>query len=167
MIYSGRKKKLKNQKNNLDERQELTLLRIERNGYWIAFWGLIVSIAVQLFIDSSDYRHVSAELILLTVLSFYIVIASLKNGIWDRRLKPNFLTNFIVSLIAAVVSGIVCFISIYIRYPKLATAAAGGVILAASVFVLCFAALLISAGIYKKRKKKLEQELDDTDIAAE
>ncbi|MDD7312724.1 MAG: hypothetical protein PUH78_09820 [Clostridia bacterium] len=32
---------MKKQKNNLDERQEQTLLRIERNGCWFAFWALL------------------------------------------------------------------------------------------------------------------------------
>ena len=34
-------------KNNLDEMQELELLKIEHNGCWIAFWGLIIAIVVQ------------------------------------------------------------------------------------------------------------------------
>lgn len=32
---------MKKNKSNLDERQELKLLKIEHNGCWFAFWGLV------------------------------------------------------------------------------------------------------------------------------
>ena len=32
--------KIRKMKSNLDERQELKLLKIEHNGCWIAFWGI-------------------------------------------------------------------------------------------------------------------------------
>ena len=34
-------------KNNLDEMQEQELLKIEHNGCWLAFWGLLISMIVQ------------------------------------------------------------------------------------------------------------------------
>ena len=34
--------KIRKMKSNLDERQELKLLKIEHNGCWIAFWGLLI-----------------------------------------------------------------------------------------------------------------------------
>lgn len=42
---------MKMRKSNLDEQQELTLLRIESTGYWMAFWGtLFVLIINVLFV---------------------------------------------------------------------------------------------------------------------
>lgn len=35
-------------KNNLDEMQEQELLKIEHNGCWLAFWGLLAVMAVQM-----------------------------------------------------------------------------------------------------------------------
>ena len=37
----------KNKKSNLDEMQELELLKIEHNGCWLAFWLLLASLIVQ------------------------------------------------------------------------------------------------------------------------
>ena len=34
-------------KSNLDERQEQELLRIERNGFWLAFWLLVGAVLIQ------------------------------------------------------------------------------------------------------------------------
>ena len=34
---------MKNKKSNLDERQEQGLLKIEHNGCWLAFWGLLIA----------------------------------------------------------------------------------------------------------------------------
>ena len=99
------KKNNSENKNRLDERQEQALLRIEHNGFWLAFWGLVLGIIVQTFIFSSDMKTVIGELALLMLLSIYTAIACIKNGIWDRRLKADPKTNLIVSLIAGLTTG--------------------------------------------------------------
>ena len=38
---------MKKTKSNLDELQELKLLKIEHNGCWLAFWGLLAVILTQ------------------------------------------------------------------------------------------------------------------------
>ena len=92
-------------KNNLDERQEQTLLKIEHNGCWFAFWGLLAAILIQTVFINADYKSVAGEWIVFMILCIYIAVACLKNGIWDRSLKPNTSTNFIVSLIAGILFG--------------------------------------------------------------
>ena len=42
--------------NNLDERQEQVLLRIEHNGCWLAFWGLLAALIAEQFIFGFDFR---------------------------------------------------------------------------------------------------------------
>ena len=51
-------------KNNLDEMQEQKLLHIESKGYWLAFWGLGVSLIIQLIFSG---------LIVLSFLLKYLV----------------------------------------------------------------------------------------------
>lgn len=41
-------KKMK--KSNLDEMQELALLKIARNGCWFAFWGLLAAMGIQMLL---------------------------------------------------------------------------------------------------------------------
>lgn len=38
---------MRRKKSNLDEMQEQELLKVEYNGCWIAFWGLLAAIIIQ------------------------------------------------------------------------------------------------------------------------
>ena len=46
--------KIRKMKSNLDERQELKLLKIEHNGCWIAFWGLLIVMAIQMIVGNDS-----------------------------------------------------------------------------------------------------------------
>ena len=107
---------MKKRKNNLDERQELKLLRIEHNGCWIAFWGLLIAMVVQLIAGIHGPENLAGEWIVFMCLALYLVIDCIKNGIWDRRMKPDFKTNLIASSIAAAVMGVVWFTISYRNY---------------------------------------------------
>ena len=43
-----------NRNNNLDEMQELKLLKLESRGFWLGFIGLFLSIVVQIVIYGSE-----------------------------------------------------------------------------------------------------------------
>ena len=64
MIYSGRMKRMKirKMKSNLDERQELKLLKIEHNGCWIAFWGLLIVMAIQMIVGNDSIKNLAGEI---------------------------------------------------------------------------------------------------------
>ena len=127
-------------KSNLDEMQEQALLRIEHTGCWLAF------------------RELAGEWIVFMGLALYLAVSCLHKGIWDRKLKANRKTNLIVSLIAGIGVGVfdaVLFLRYDMQWPGLALIA---VIPAVITFVLCFAALTVSAAIYKKRREKLDRE---------
>lgn len=150
-------------KNNLDERQEQALLRIEHNGCWLAFWGLLIAMAVQMIMNGAEQSYtVAGEWVVFMVLAIYMVGACLKNGIWDRRLKPNTTTNLVVSLIAGVATGVFNAIMIVCKYPdKPVASIAAGIFMSVFVFVPCFVLLQISVKILKKKQQKLEEEPDD------
>ena len=149
-------------KSNLDERQEQKLLEIESHGCWLAFWGLLAAMVVQLVVYGFDMASMAGEWIVFMALALYIAFACLKNGIWDRRLKANARTNLIVSLMAALGLGVVNFFAVWGKYPyKPVGAAAAGVISAVVTFVICFLGLSISSRVYTKRQKRLEQEPED------
>ena len=143
-------------KNNLDEMQEQELLKIEHNGCCLAFWGLLVVMAVQMVMRVPG-RQMLGEWIVFMALSLYIAIACLRKGIWDRRLKANRKTNLIISLLAGAAAGILITVSNpYLSEPLDYVLVAG--ISGGFTFLLCFAALSISMKLYKKRREKLEQE---------
>ena len=143
-------------KNNLDEMQEQALLKIEHNGCWLAFWGLLAVMAIQMVMGVPGTQMLG-EWIVFMVLALYLVIACLRKGIWDRHLKANRKTNLIISLLAGAAAGIVITVSNpYLSEPLDYVLVAG--ISGGFTFLLCFAALSISMELYKKRREKLEQE---------
>lgn len=144
-------------KNKLDEMQEQKLLKIERNGMWVAFWGLFAIILIQSLIGKGD---IIGESIVFMCLAVYTVLACLKNGIWDRKLEPNIKTNIIISSISGVLCGLTFFISSYLKYAKLLGSIATGIIMLVQVFALAFVTLTIFSAIYKKRVKKIEENCE-------
>ena len=143
-------------KNNLDEMQEQELLKIEHNGCWLAFWGLLAVMVIQMVMGVPGAQMLG-EWIVFMVLALYIVIACLRKGIWDRHLKANRKTNLIISLLAGAAAGILITVSNpYLSEPLDYVLVAG--ISGGFTFVLCFAALSLCTKLYKNRRKKLDAE---------
>ncbi len=155
---------MKKRKNNLDEMQEQKLLKIERNGVWFAFWSLLAAILVQTVVGIGQENllySIAGEWIVFMCLAVYMGVSCIRNGIWDRHLKPNMKTNAAVSLITGAACGIVFFFATYFRYDVLTGSIATGFFMFILVFVLAFLALSVSASLYKKRTARLESESDD------
>ncbi len=149
-------------KSNLDEMQEQKLLKIEHNAAWLAFWGLLAAILVQTILGGEDvWRNIVAEWIVFMCLCVYLVIACIKNGIWDRKWKPNLKTHAIFSLIAGIVCGAILFTSSYLKYGKLLGSAATGLFVFIFTFAATLTALTIAASLYQKRRNKLEAAGED------
>lgn len=148
-------------KSNLDEMQEQKLLKIEHNGCWIAFWGLVIAITVQMILGDNSMKQIIGEGCVLMIMSLYIVIACIKNGIWARNLEANKKTNLAASLIAGTVLGLIFFVTSYINYHKLVGSIAVFAFIMISTTVICFIVLTFSAGMYKRQKHKIEYEPED------
>ena len=67
--------KIRKMKSNLDERQELKLLKIEHNGCWIAFWGLLIVMAIQMIVGNDSIKNLAGEGAVLMSLAFYLLVA--------------------------------------------------------------------------------------------
>jgi len=156
-------------KNNLDEMQEQTLLKIESKGYSIAFWLLLTAIVVQTVLDVSglgkDIPLIAGEWIVFMVLCVYITVRCLKNNIWDRKLKPTAGTNFILSLIGGVVSGAMVAIPAFINTAESPDRIMVTAIIFAAVTVfgtlLVFAAITICSKVFIKKSAKAETTEDE------
>ena len=157
-------KQNKKSKNNLDERQEQMLLQIEHRGCWLAFWGLLIALIVQL-IMGMDSAYMAGEWIVFMVLAVYIVGACARRGIWDRQMKPDAKTNLLFSIGASVLYGVVKFATVFHTYPeRIMGSIAAGVFSAGFIFVVVFVTLSIAAKIVTDRQKSLDAEpLDEED----
>lgn len=149
----------------VDERQELELLRIERIGFWVLFWGLVIAVHVQLFLDDFDFRHIAGEFILLIIAAIVVVAGCIRKGLWSYSTNPTVKSNIFYSLAGALVFGA---FSVLMRYKRsgIEIVDIGGFAIAfliqtIIIFSAGFILLTICGAITNKRKAKIEASLDD------
>ena len=152
---------MKKMKNNLDERQELKLLKIEHYGCWLAFWGLLIALTVQMVLTPDEPKAMAGEWIVFMALALYLSVACMKNGIWDRKIRPTVKNHLLMSVAAGVVVGILFFAISYVRYHHLIVSLVTAAFMFFFVGVLCFGALMISAKICQKRLQKMEENIEE------
>ena len=151
-------------KSNLDEMQEQELLKVEHNGCWIAFWGLLAAMAVQgLAFGGMDFKMMAGEWIVFMVLAVYLAVACARRGIWDRRFEMNMKTNLIISAAASLAFGGFTALVVLLRYQKPEGSIVAAVMTTIVTFVLCFIIMGIALKETRKRKEKLEEEPADAD----
>ena len=145
---------------NLDEMQKQTLLKIESCGFW-ALWVLLLAALIIESLLGFTLREMAAEWFIFMLGCVYALISDLRAGIWDRHLKANTKTNAAVS----VVGGAAIFVWGLIKFAEFGMGAAVllAVFMAACTWVLCFAALQLSMKAYKKRHAELENPKEDDD----
>ncbi len=151
---------MKKQKSNLDEMQEKKLLKIEHNACWIAFWGLFAAIYIQIAIGNGGLAQLGGEIAVMLILSVYLMIGCIRNGLWDRKLQPNAKTNLILSLVTGLVFGIFWFVLSYRNYHKLAGSLAAFAITFIIIGGMVFVCLQLATAVYRHQVKKLEAKAD-------
>lgn len=75
-------------KNILDERQEQTLCKLESRCFRLLWWGLLAVIIVQRLMGKSA-EDLAAEGLLFLAVCLYMLVECIRNGIWDRHIKPT------------------------------------------------------------------------------
>lgn len=153
-----------NRKSNLDEMQELQLLKAESRGFWIGFIGLAVAMAVQTFLYGAEStgNMVSGEFIVFLCMGLYLIGSSLRNGIWDRHLKATPAVNIGLSLLAAAVTALFDAILSYRNYHDAFTALTVFVVYFLIISVILLVTLTVCSSLYRRRRKHLEEESDDS-----
>lgn len=149
-------------KNNLDEMQEQKLLHIEKFGFWFAYLGLFIAIVVQI-VMGADFKQIAGEWIVFMPVCFITFIRCVRNGIWDRHLKPNFKTNLLLSIITSFAFGLVYGISKYLQFKE----SINGNIIGDVIYILIISSILffvflqVSTHLYKRRVRKIEDKTND------
>ena len=147
-------------RDNLDEMQKQTLLKIESRGFWALWVLLLAALTIESLLGFTP-REMAAEWFIFMLGSAYSVISDLRAGIWDRHLKANTKTNAAVS----VVGGVAVLVWGLIKFAALGAGIAvlQAVIMGVCTWVLCFALLQLIMQAYKKRHAELENPKEDDD----
>ncbi len=152
---------MKKMKNKLDEMQEQTLLKIEKNGFYMIFFGLGLAIVIQdLIYRENMLLYTAGEMIVFVICGIYVLISSIRKGIWDRKIPATPLANLIQSILWSGAFSIILGVIKYFQYGSPGGAVASAVIFFAFISVVCFITLTILAAFYKNRKEKLENQED-------
>ena len=136
-------------RDNLDEMQKQTLLKIESRGFWVLWVLLLAALIIESLLGFAP-REMAAEWFIFMLGCAYSVLSDLRAGIWDRHLKANTKTNAAVGLIKFAEFG-------------MGVAVLQAVIMGICTWVLCFALLQLSMKAYKKRHAELENPKEDDD----
>lgn len=151
---------MKTIKKDLDELQKQILSGIESRGFWIAFWGSLILLIVQMIFANNIISVISSWLLFM-VLAIYEAVSCLKAGIWNSSLYISKKNTFISSVIA-ICMGVFQFILVSQRGESTYKTIIVLVSVIAVTFFLCFSAIIIIGKAAKKRRDKLDAEPDDT-----
>ena len=145
---------------NLDEMQKQTLLKIESRGFW-ALWVLLLAALIIESLLGFTLREMAAEWFIFMLGCAYSIISDLRAGIWDRHLKANTKTNAVVSL----TGGAAIFGWGLIKFAEFGVGVAVllAVFMGVCTWALCIATLQLSMKAYKKRHAELENPKEDDD----
>ena len=144
---------LYSKKNRLDEMQEQTMRKIESHGFWLLWYSLLAAWIVQTVFGAVD--KAAGEWVVFMIGCIYMVVACLRNGLWERHFSDTPPANAVYSLVAAVaVTLIIGFSRGYWVGAAFAGVFAG---------ILCFALLQLIMKAYKKRHAELENPKEDDD----
>lgn len=153
---------MKKSESLLDEMQEQKLLTIEHNMAWLAFWGLLAAMVIQLFaFGPAHMETVLGEWIVFMAQGGYLTVSCVKNGIWDRKLRPDRSTNFHASLIGAGAVFTATTFFVWRNTGDWGTSLIAAAVLGLVAFLLCFGALALALKLYKKRVSQMEEQAED------
>lgn len=153
-------------KKEIDERQQADLNRVTSYGYWMAFYLLIAAILVEGVILSRPFREWAVEWAVFMILAIYEVIACIRIGVWtETRQKPGKKDYVRYSLIGSVLFSVVFTLGYYFRlkpenrtFEAIASMFAYWFILLTVLFLIAY---FIAGGIFNRRRRKMEEELDN------
>lgn len=143
--------------------QELQLLKVESHGFWLGFFGLFLSILIQIFFYGPEgvTAIFAGEFIILLCMGIYLIAGCLRYGIWDRHLKATPAVNIGFSLLAAAIAALFNAVLSYRNYRSMSGAFAVFIIYFLMLSVVLSFILCICSALYHRRRKQLEEEDPD------
>lgn len=152
---------MKMYRTNLDEQQEQKLLRIESRGFWMAYWGIMIVLFINMiFVDNPIAIYSLWALFML--LSIIVGVSCIKEGIWDRRLDMSKKTTALLSLAGALIFAAIGIIFLLQRRDLTYKTFIGLALFVLILFSFLYLGLRAIARMVVKQQYKLNAEPDDT-----
>lgn len=149
----------------VDERQEMDLLRVEHNSFWLMYILLLIEMVIQgIILDGGD--KIFGEWIVFMIVSAFALAGWVRKGVWSyqHRKVPGIKSHLLGSLAAGVVGGILGFCGgLKWNSGNIPALMINVVCMAVYTFSATFVLSLIGGAIARKREKKLEMEAIEDD----
>lgn len=147
----------------MDERERAEMYKNEHYAFWLLYCGQAISlIARGIFLGESFWNHAWEWGVFLAV-SIWLVISDMRRGNYDYYTEPGWKSYLAYSLgfsllfdAVSVAAGIYKGWIVSVR-----AACIAGMVEFVFLFALCYAGLAVCGTLSKRRRKKLEEELDD------
>ena len=151
-------------KSTLDEMQEKKVLKIESIGFYIALTVLMLSALLQMLFSPDTTQYI-VEFWTFLGLCFYIIVRSLKIGVWDKRSRASNKNIIFLSLAAGIAVGVfICICAML--YGPIYSVIIDSLIYSVLTFITCILEMLILRKIYRKRRQKLDSGAEYQELAA-
>lgn len=152
---------MKMYRTNLDEQQEQKLLRIESCGFWMAYWGIMIVLFINMiFVDNPIAIYSLWALFML--ISIIVGVCCINEGICDRRLDMSKKTTALLSLTGALIFAGIGIIFLLQRRDLTYKTFIGLALLVLTLFLFLYVGLRVIARMVVKQQNKLNAEPDDT-----
>ena len=150
-------------KKNVDERELMEMYKIEHYAFWAIFWLLLASIFIQLIFCGPQFSQIAGEWIVFMIAALGSSIAYFKGGHYDYFTKPCLKSYLLYSLIFACAFDILFALIIYVQHSfyNMIGFIISVIFVWVFLFVVLFVVLSISGEAIKKKREKLEHQLDD------
>lgn len=150
----------------IDERQQADLNRITSYGYWIAFYLLVAALLVEGIILDRPFREWAVEWFVFMIIAVYEVIACIRIGVWSpKKQNPGKKDYVRYSVIASALFSVVFTVGNVMKMSVEKRTFGSIAAVFAYWFILLFVVMIIgysvSGAIFHRRRKKMEEELDE------
>lgn len=150
------------EKTRYDERQEYELLRMDRVGCSIAWYGLLLAILIQWIVYGGDLPRLLGEIAVFVPLTVYLAVSGFSKGLRDRYWPASIRSKALVSLLFGLAAAGLNEISTLLHPAR----AWGGhakmiLLLLGAVSVFSFFALILFQHLLDRKQRSLEKENDE------